>query len=46
MEGIIVRQASALDWTYIDEHLGALVALKEAPEILSELAKRRAEFER
>ena len=46
VEGIIVRQAGALDWTYIDEHLGPLAALKEAPEILTELAKRRAELER
>ena len=46
VEGIIVRQAGVLDWTYIDEHLRALAALKEAPEILTELAKRRAEFER
>ena len=46
MEGIIVRQAGAIDWAYIDEHLEPLAALKEAPEILAELAKRRAEFER
>jgi hypothetical protein len=46
IEGIIVRQAAALDWAYIDEHLGPLAELKEAPEILAELARRRAEFER
>ena len=46
MEGIIVRQTGHLDWAYIDEHLGPLAALKEAPEILTELAKRRAQFER
>ena len=46
VEGIIVRQAGALDWPYIEEHLGPLAALKEAPEILTELAKLRAEFER
>lgn len=46
VEGIIVRQAGALDWPYIDEHLGPLAALKEAPEILTELARLRAEFER
>ena len=27
-------------------HLGPLAELKEAPEILTELAKRRAEFQR
>ena len=46
VEGIIVRQTGMLDWKYIDEHLGPLAALKEAPEILTELAKRRAEFQR
>jgi len=37
----------ARDWRFcfIDEHLGPLAALKEAPEILTELANRRAEFE-
>ena len=44
--GIIVRQAGALDWPYIDEHLGPLAAPKEAPEILTGLGKLRAEFER
>ena len=46
VEGIIVRHAGQLDWAYIDEHLSPLAALKEAPEILTELAQRRAEFER
>ena len=45
IEGIILRQAGALDWTYIDEQLGPLAELKESPEILSELARRRAELE-
>ena len=46
IEGIIVRQGRTLDWSYVDEQLGPLVVLKEAPEILTELARRRAEFER
>jgi hypothetical protein len=46
IEGIIVRQAGTLHWRYIDEQLGPLVALKEAPDILTDLAKRRAEFDR
>ena len=46
IEGIIVRQTGTLNWPYVDEHLGPLVALKDAPEILTELARRRAEFER
>jgi hypothetical protein len=45
VEGIIVRQAGKLDWTYIDQQLRPLAELKEAPEILSELEKRRRELE-
>ncbi len=45
VEGIIVRQAGKLDWTYIDRELRPLAELKEAPEILSELSKRRRELE-
>jgi len=46
IEGVIVRQAGALDWSYIDARLAPLAVLKEAPEILTELARRRVEFER
>ncbi len=46
IEGIIVRQTGKLDWAYIDGQLGPLVELKEDPEILNGLAKRRLEFER
>ncbi len=46
IEGIIVRQAGTLDWRYIDAQLGPLAALKEAPEILTALAKRRTELDR
>ena len=42
VEGVIVRQAGALDWTYVDAQLRPLAALKDAPEILTELARRRA----
>lgn len=45
IEGIIVRQTGKLDWTYIDLQLRPLAELKEAPEILSELEKRRQELE-
>ena len=45
VEGIIVRQSGKLDWGYIDQQLRPLAELKEAPEILSELAKRRQAFE-
>ena len=42
VDGVIVRQAGALDWTYVDAWLRPLAALKDAPEILTELARRRA----
>ncbi len=45
VEGIIVRQSGKLDWAYIDQQLRPLAELKEAPEILTELAKRRQELE-
>ena len=46
IEGIIVRQTGRLDWQYIETQLAPLAELKDAPEILEELAKRRTEFER
>jgi hypothetical protein len=46
IEGIIVRQTGQLDWTYIRRQLTPLVELKEAPEILNELERRRVEFGR
>ena len=45
IEGVIARQAGALDWSCIDAELRPLAALKDAPEILSELARRRAALE-
>ena len=46
IEGVIVRQTGELDWRYIRSQLEPLVALEAAPEILTELEKRRSEFER
>ena len=46
IEGVIVRQAGALDWTRIDARLRPLAVLKDAPEILTELARRREALER
>ncbi len=45
IEGVIIRQAGKLKWDYINEQLGPLAELKDAPEILNELEKRRVEFE-
>lgn len=46
IEGVIVRQTGKLDWVYIRRQLAPLAELKEAPELLTELEKRRLEFER
>ncbi len=46
VEGIIVRQTGKLDWTYIGDQLQPLAELKESPEIMQALQRRRLEFER
>ena len=46
VERIIIRQTGHLDWNYIYEQLRPLAELKDQPEIISELERRRAEFER
>lgn len=46
VEGIIIRQAGQLDWSYVRTQLLPLLELKEAPEIWDQLEKRRVEFER
>jgi hypothetical protein len=46
VEGVIVRQTGNLDWRYVRKQLGPLAELKEAPEILDQLERRRVEFER
>jgi hypothetical protein len=45
IEGVLLRQQSLLDWTYIQGQLLPLIAAKEAPEIWSELEKRRLALE-
>ena len=46
IERIIVRQTGKLDWNYVHEQLRPLAELKNSPEILNQLAQRRAEFEK
>jgi hypothetical protein len=46
VEGIIIRQTGKVDWAYIRGQLQPLTELKEAPEIMEELQRRRLEFER
>ena len=45
IDGVIVRQSGSLDWTYIGQQLGPLAELKEAPEILKQLEKRRLDLD-
>jgi len=46
VEGIIVRQAGRIDWSYVRSQLEPLLELKEAPELWDELERRRKELER
>jgi hypothetical protein len=45
VERVIVRQAGKLDWSYIRAQLEPLAELKDSPAILTELERRRIEFE-
>jgi hypothetical protein len=45
IDGIIVRQASHLDWPYIRAQLPPLAELKDAPELVDLLERRRAELQ-
>lgn len=45
VERVIVRQRGKLDWEYIIEQLRPLAELKDAPEIIDQLERRRVEFE-
>jgi hypothetical protein len=46
IEGIIIRQTGRLDWSYVMAQLKPLAELKNAPEIVDELERRRVEFEK
>ena len=46
VDGIIIRQAGRIDWPYVRAQLTPLVELKERPEILDQLERRRAELDR
>jgi hypothetical protein len=37
IEGVIVRQSDALDWSYVRDQLAPLAELKDAPELESRL---------
>lgn len=41
VEGILIRQAPRMDWTYVTTHLAQLAELKESPEIVHKLEQLR-----
>lgn len=45
VEGIVIRQSGRIDWPYVRAQLAPLVELKEAPEILRQLDRRRRELD-
>ncbi len=45
VDGILIRQSGRIDWDHVRRQLAPLVELKEAPEILDRLERRRIELE-
>lgn len=46
VDGIVIRQSGRIDWPYVRAQLAPLVELKDAPEILQRLDRRRVELDR
>jgi hypothetical protein len=46
VDGVIVRQAGRLDWSYVERQLAPLAALKEEPELMDALTRRRLALDR
>jgi hypothetical protein len=44
VDGVIIRQGGTLEWDYVQRHLAPLVELKEEPDILDRLSRRRTEL--
>lgn len=44
IDGIVVRQDAVLDWPYIRTQLAPLAELKDAPELVNKLERRRADL--
>ena len=45
IDGVIARQASRLDWSYVRAQLAPLAELKEAPDLLERLERTRERVE-
>ena len=46
VDAIIIRQTGNIDWHYVHEQLAPLAELKEAPEIVNQLERRRVDLEK
>lgn len=46
IDGVLIRQSTRIDWDHVYRQLAPLAELKEAPEIMHELERRRRELER
>jgi Nucleotidyl transferase AbiEii toxin, Type IV TA system len=45
VDGVLIRQRSQLDWAYVLNQLAPLAELKDAPELVDRLERRRQELE-
>jgi hypothetical protein len=45
IDGILIRQSASLDWAYVRAQLAPLAELKEAPELVDKLDRRRIELQ-
>lgn len=44
-DGVIIRQSQSLDWPYVRAQLQPLAELKEAPELVDRLERRRVDLQ-
>ena len=45
VDGIIIRQGGGIDWPYVHRQLAPLAELKDAPDIVDRLERRRLELD-
>ena len=45
IEGILIRQSESLDWSYVRAQLAPLAELKDAPELVDRLERRRLDVQ-
>jgi hypothetical protein len=44
IDGILIRQSASLDWDYVRAQLAPLAELKDAPELVDKLDRRRIDL--